>query len=42
MMILERIEDIYKLSGDENKLIDMQKRKLKLQISMKIKVITNF
>ena len=25
MMILERIEDIYKLSGDENKLKDMQK-----------------
>ena len=24
-MILERIEDIYKLSGDKNKLIDVQK-----------------
>ena len=24
LMILERIEDIYKLSGDKNKLIDVQ------------------
>ena len=24
-MILERIEDIYKLSGDKNKLIEVQK-----------------